>query len=395
MMRLVSQVAAVTWIGLASLPRRAGLSVATVGSVGIVVGVLLGFQSMGTGFQKTVEGSGSETVAVITRSGSQSELNSVIGREQVNLISDAPGIARVGDRPLVSAELYVVVDAIKKSSNTEVNMPLRGIAAEGAMVRDNIEIVEGRMFTPGTTEIVVGRGVLEQFTGFEMGRTVRLGTGTWTVVGVFTAQGTVFDSELWADARVVQSQFNRGSSFQTVRAQLATPGDVSAIQSYIENDPRLRLDVATEKDYFSVQSSGTVTLINLVAYPISIIMALGALAGALNTMYTSVAARARDIATLRAIGYGGFSAFAGTLAESLLLALIGGVIGSLVAFVTLDGLSASTLGGSFTQVVFAFELSPQLIGQGAILALIIGLIGGVFPAWRAARLPVAVAFSNA
>ena len=395
MMRLVSQVAAVTWIGLASLPRRAGLSVATVGSVGIVVGVLLGFQSMGTGFQKTVEGSGSETVAVITRSGSQSELNSVIGREQVNLISDAPGIARVGDRPLVSAELYVVVDAIKKSSNTEVNMPLRGIAAEGAMVRDNIEIVEGRMFTPGTTEIVVGQGVLEQFTGFEMGRTVRLGTGTWTVVGVFTAQGTVFDSELWADARVVQSQFNRGSSFQTVRAQLATPGDVSAIQSYIENDPRLRLDVATEKDYFSAQSSGTVTLINVVAYPISIIMALGALAGALNTMYTSVAARARDIATLRAIGYGGFSAFAGTLAESLLLALIGGVIGSLVAFVTLDGLSASTLGGSFTQVVFAFELSPQLIGQGAVLALIIGLIGGIFPAWRAARLPVAVAFSNA
>ena len=392
MTRQFSQISAVTWVALSTLPRRLGLSLATVGSIGIVVAVLLGFQAMGNGFQETVKGSGSDSVAVITRSGSQSELNSVIDREQVNLISDAPGIAQANGRPLVSAELYVIVDAIKKASNTEANMPLRGIATEGAMVRENVKIVAGRMFEPGTTEVVVGAGVDSEFSGFELGRTVRLGTGTWTVVGIFSAEGTVFDSELWADARIVQSQFNRGSAFQTVRAQLETPGDVSAIEAFIENDPRLRLDVATEKDYFSEQSSGTVTLINFIANPVSVIMALGALAGALNTMYTSVAARARDIATMRAIGYGSFSTFIGTMSESLVLSLIGGLLGSVAAYLFFDGITASTLGGSFTQVVFAFELSPALILNGAVMALVIGFIGGFFPAWRAARLPVSLAF---
>jgi putative ABC transport system permease protein len=389
-----SQIWTVIVMNILSLPRRLWMSLAAVFAVGVVVAVLLAFLAMAKGFENTLAGTGSDRIAVITRVGSQSELNSVLSRENVNAVITAPGIAMdAGGDPQHSAELFVIVDGIKRSSQTEANIPMRGISLEGLGLRERMQIVEGRAFEPGRNEIVVGQGVQREFDGFELGREIRFGKTNWEVVGVFSTGGSAFESELWADAPTVQTQFQRGSSFQTVRVRLATPGDVEPIRAFIDNDPQLLLDVSTESDYFASQGEALGS-IAIFGWVLSIIMGLGALAGALNTMYTSVAARSREIATLRAIGFSNFSAFAGTLAESVLLSVVGGILGALSAWFLFDGFQASTLGGSFTQVVFTFDLTPELFRDGIILALTIGLIGGIFPAWRSARVPVVTAFQS-
>jgi putative ABC transport system permease protein len=388
------QVAAVTYINIKSIPQRFWLSFSTVLAIALVVVVLLSFLAMANGFRRTLTNSGADDVAIVLRGGSQSEINSTISRDQVRLIESGPGIARSADgKPLVSAELYLVVDGIKRSSQTKANLPLRGVGAEGAAVRKGIRIVEGRMFNPGANEIVVGRSLLREFQGFEIGRTAAFATSRWTVVGIFTADGSVFESEIWADLPVVQSLFNRNNVFQTVRARLHSPSDLGGLRRFIDEDPRLKLDVKSEAAYFADQASQTSDLIHKLGWPLAIAMALGALAGALNTMYSSVAARAIEIATLRAIGFGGFPAFIGTLAESLILAALGGLIGAAATYLIFDGFSASTLGASFTQVVFSFRLSPALIAQGVALALAVGLAGGLFPAVRAARQPIVAGLS--
>jgi putative ABC transport system permease protein len=389
MRSLLLQIAAVTAINVRSIPQRLWLSLSTVVAVALVVMVLLAFLAMANGFKRTIAGSGSPDIAVVLRGGSQAELNSVILRDQIVLIEEGPGIARNAEgKPLVSAELYLTVDGIKRSTNTRANLPLRGIGREGAAVRKGIRIAEGRMFNPGSNEIVVGKALTREFAGFDLGSTVRFGTSTWTVVGVFDADGSVFESEIWADLPVVQSLFNRNNAFQTVRLRLAGPDALPALAKYVDEDPRLKLDVKTEQAYFAEQAAQTGDLISNLGWPLAIAMAFGALAGALNTMYSSVAARAVEIATLRAIGFAAFPAFAGTLIESLVLAAAGGVIGVLLTMLVFDGFSTSTLGASFTQVVFSFKLTPELMLQGLILALIVGLVGGLFPAVRAARMPV-------
>ncbi|RAI30967.1 ABC transporter permease [Rhodoplanes serenus] len=386
---MLRQVLAVTRINLASIPQRFWLSLSTVVAVGLVVMVLLSFLSMAAGFRRTLASSGADDVAIALRAGARAEVNSVIGRDQVRLLEDAPGLVRDPQgKPVSSAELYLVVDGIKRSSQTKANLPLRGIGEQGAAVRQGIRVTEGRMFAPGSNEVVVGKSLLREFEGFELGRTVRLASGNWTVVGIFEADGSVFESEIWADLPVVQSLFNRNNVFQTMRMRLTGPDALTQLVAYNDGDPRLKLEVKSEKDYFADQSSETSDLIQKLGWPLAIAMALGALAGALNTMYSSVASRSVEIATLRAIGFGGFPAFVGTLVESLLLAAIGGVLGALFAWLIFDGFSASTLGASFTQVVFSFRLTPGLIGQGIALALVVGLIGGLLPAIRAARMPI-------
>jgi putative ABC transport system permease protein len=383
------QVAAVTVINIKSIPQRFWLSLSTVVAVALVVTVLLTFLAMSHGFQKTLAGTGSPDVAIALRGGAAAEINSAVTRDQVRLIEDAPGIARGADgKPLTSAELYLVVDGIKRSTGTKANLPLRGVGHDGANVRKGITIVAGRMFNSGANEIVVGKSLASEFAGFELGRAVKLGTARWTVVGVFAADGGVFESEIWADAPVVQSLFKRTNYFQTVRARLESRDSLEKLKNYVENDPRLKLDVKTEAAFYAEQSGQTSDLIQKLGWPLAIAMAFGALAGALNTMYSSVAARAVEIATLRALGFGGIPAFIGTLIESMLLAVVGGVIGALASWLVFDGLTTSTLGASFTQVVFSFELSPGLVLQGVGLALVIGLIGGLFPAVRAARQPI-------
>ena len=391
MRSLLLQVAAVTLMNLKSLPQRLWLSLSTVVAVALVVIVLLAFLAMGNGFQRTLASAGAEDVAVILRGGSQSEVNSVVTRDQVRLVEEAPGVAKNSDgQPLVSPELYLVVDGVKRSSQTKVNLPLRGIGQEGAAVRKGITIVAGRMFAAGSSEIVVGKALLREFEGFELGQTVTFGTGRWTVVGVFEAEGSVFESEIWADLPVVQSFFKRDNVFQTLRARLANPAALEGLERYVDTDPRLKLEAKSEAAYFAEQASRTSDLIHKLGWPLAIAMAFGALAGALNTMYSAVAVRATEIATLRAIGFGGLSAFVGTLVESLILAAIGGLIGAAATLLIFDGLSASTLGASFTQVVFRFQLTPALAAEGVILALVVGLIGGLFPAIRAARTPIVI-----
>jgi putative ABC transport system permease protein len=386
---LLLQVAAVTLMNLKSLPQRLWLSLSTIVAVALVVVVLLAFLAMANGFQRTLASSGSPDVAVVMRGGSQSEVNSVVTRDQVRLVEEGPGVAKSADgKPLASAELYLVVDGVKRSSQTKANLPLRGIGQEGAAVRKGIALVAGRMFAPGSNEIVVGQALQREFAGFDLGQTVTFGTSRWTVVGVFAADGSVFESEIWADLPVVQSLFRRENVFQTVRVRLDGPAALDTLKRYVEQDPRLKLDVKSEAEYFADQASRTSDLIQKLGWPLAIAMAFGALAGALNTMYSSVAARASEIATLRAIGFGGFPAFVGTLAESLMLAVIGGALGAAATFLIFDGLSASTLGASFTQVVFSFRLTPALAAEGLILALAVGLIGGLFPALRAARMPI-------
>src|SRR5215510_31695 len=376
------QIGAATTINLKSISQRLWLSISTVVAVALVVMVLLAFLAMAHGFARTIAGSGAPDVAIILRGGSQAEVNSVITRDQVRLIEEGPGIAKTADgKPLASAELYVIVDGVKRSSQTKANLPLRGVGQEGANVRRGIAVTAGRMFSPGSNEIVVGKALIRAFQGFDLGQSVKFGSSQWTVVGLFEAEG-------WADLPVVQSLFNRNNVFQTVRVRLDGPSALAPLKSYVENDSRLKLDVKTEAEYFAEQASQTSDLIHKLGWPLAIAMAFGALAGALNTMYSSVAARAVEIATLRAIGFGGFPAFVGTLVESLVLAAIGGAIGAIATYLVFDGFSASTLGGNFTQVVFDFKLSPALVVQGVLLALIVGLIGGLFPALRAARMPI-------
>jgi putative ABC transport system permease protein len=385
-MSLINQTASVIALNVRSIPQRLWMSFATVMAVALVVAVLLGFLSLSNGFSKTLEGSGARDVAIVLRDGSEAELNSVVARDQIDLLAEAPGVKRTADgKPIISAELMLVVDGVKKSSGTKANMPLRGIGPLGRAVRQQVRMKEGRMFAPGSNEIVVGAGLLREFSGFEMGKSVRFGAQTWKVVGVFEAPGTVFESELWADAPVVQSLFNRGSTFQTARVALTSEAAMANFVKYVKDDPRLQLKAESEQAYFAAQAERSGLLIRYIGFPLGIMMAIGALAGALNTMYSSVAARAAEIATLRVIGFSGFSAFMGTMAEALALAALGALLGTGIVALFFNGMSASTLGAGFTQVAFRLQLGPELIVQGLVMALVIGLIGGVFPGWRAAR----------
>jgi putative ABC transport system permease protein len=383
------QMLAVTTINLKSLPQRLWLSLATVIAVGLVVTVLLAFLAMANGFRRTIADSGAEDIAVVLRSGSVSEINSVVLRDQVRLIEDGPGIARGADgKPQTSGELYLTVDGIKRSTRTKASLPLRGLGPQGPALRRGVVLTAGRMFNPGSNEIMVGKALGKEFEGFDLGQTVTFNNTRWTVVGIFAAEGSVFESEIWADLPVLQSLFKRGGAVQTVHARLTSPAAIEALRAYSDSDPRLKLDVMSEAAYFAQQASNTSDLIQKLGWPLAIAMAFGSLAGALNTMYSSVATRATEIATLRAIGFGGFSTFVGTLVESLILAAVGGVIGAAATYLVFDGFTASTMGASFSQVVFNFQLSPRLIGQGLLLALVVGLFGGLFPALRAARMPI-------
>lgn len=390
MTTIFSQSVAVVAMNIRSIPQRIWMSIAMVFASAVVVAVLLAFLAMAKGFEATMESAGSPDVAFFMRQGSSAELNSSISREQVNLIEAAPGIVKDANGPIISAELYVIVDGIKKRTQTEANIPLRGLGSHGVNMRKNFQLTAGRLFTPGTGEMIVGVGILREFDGFDLGQEVRFGKYSWKVVGVFSNGGSVFESELWADAKVIQSLYNR-RSYQTVRAKITSDDTISAMKAYLENDPRLTQEVKTEADYFNTQGE-SLAYMAIFGQVISSVMGLGALAGALNTMYTSVSARSKEIATLRAIGFSHISAFIGTMGEAMVLALIGGLLGSVMAFLFFDGISASTLGGSFTQVVFSFKLSGDLFFQGAAMAVLIGFLSGIFPAWRAARIPIVLAF---
>lgn len=386
---LFKQIGAVVVMTVQSLPSRFWASVTTIVSIALVIGTLLAFLAMGNGFQKTVAGTGSDDIGIVLGTGSSgSELNSTMPSSAVSIIEEGPGILRDANGvPLVSPETYVAVGAVRRSGGGKANISLRGVEENAPSMRPGFTITEGRMFEPGTNELIAGAGVVRQFEGFDLGAEIQFGPDTWTIVGVFEVPGTVFDSEAWADLPVVQTLFNRGPTVSALRARLAGPTAIEELQAYIEADPRLQVEVKTEKEHFASEA-GTLEALIVFGWAIAITLGLGALAGALNTMYAAVEARTKELATLRAIGFGGVPAFFGALTESLLLALGGGLLGVAAAYLLFNGINVSTLSGSFTQVVFDFAIGPAQAVSGIVLALVLGLIGGIFPALKAARTPV-------
>ena len=390
-MRGLRQIFAVTWLNLRNLPQRAGSSVVAVIGVASVVLVFAAVLSMAKGFERTLISAGSDDTAIIMRSGSTSELNSGISNDQALIIANSPGVLKDGDTAVMSAELYVIVDLKKKSSKTDANVPFRGVQPGAFAVRNGVTLVEGRMFETGKNEIIVGRAAQQEFEGLNTGSTMRFGQTEWRIVGAFEANGGVSESELWTDVITLQNAYRRGNSFQSVRVRLQSTGSLQELKDSLEADPRIDPDVMSEKEYYSSQAAPLSRFIKLIGYPLTILMSIGAVFGALNSMYSSVSVRGKEIATLRALGFGPISILFSTMIESTLLALAGGVLGGILAYLVFNGFQVSTLGASFSQVVFDFAVTPDLLVDGLYAALIIGAFGGLFPAIRAARLPVAQA----
>jgi putative ABC transport system permease protein len=388
----ITQIVAVTAFNLRSIPQRLAASLVAVIGVSAVVGVFAAVLSMASGFERTMLAAGAEDAVVILRAGSTGELASAVSNEQIQIVSTAPGIRRDENGPMVSGELYVVVDVAKKSTNDAANVPLRGVQEGAYAIRENLSIIEGRPFEPGRNEVLVGRSAQLMFQGLEVGDVIPFGLTEWRVVGVFEDDGSVSESEIWTDVRVVQSAYRRGNSYQTIRAKLTSADAIEGLRSALEADPRIDADVFSEREFYSQQSEAMTGLINAVGYPVTFLMAIGAIFGALNTMYSSISARGKEIATLRAIGFGPMPVLVSVIIESAVLALIGGIVGGGLAWLFFNGFTVSTLNAaSFSQVVFDFAVTGALIRQGLVAALIIGLVGGLFPAIRAVRMPVAAA----
>jgi putative ABC transport system permease protein len=388
----ILQVAAITRFGLMSVPRRKGAVAATILGVAGVVAVLVGVLSIAAGFRRVLAMSGSTDVAIVLRSGADSEMVSGLTRQQTRLISDAPGIAHSARGPLASAELWVILALPKRSTGTDANVPMRGVERIGLEVRRGVRIVQGRMFELGKNEVIVGRGAAGSFKGLEVGKTLKVARNQWLITGIFSANGGISESEIWTDAHVLQEAYRRGDTFQSVYARLNSPGDFQTFKDALTSNPQLSVKVERQSDFYAGQSETMTRLITTLGVLIASLMAVGAVFGALNTMYGAVAARTREIATLRALGFGSAAILVSLMLESLALALAGGVVGAVAARLAFNNLQASTMNfQSFSQVVFAFKVTPDLLVRGVIWSAIIGLCGGIFPALRACRLPIAAA----
>lgn len=387
-----AQWAAVTRFGILSLPERKGAALAAAFGIGGVVTVLVGTLSIARGFQRTLMISGSPETAIVMRGGADSEMVSILGGEQARWVADAPGVRRDQDGPRSSSELFVIINLPKRSTGTDANVPLRGVQPAAFRVRDDLELLAGRRFEPGRNEVIVGRGAAGEFAGLDLGATLRVGRNTWRIVGLFAARGGLAESEIWTDAPGLQAAYHRGSSVQSVRVNLESAQDFDRFRDALAADPRLNVKVMRESDHYAEQSRFVTNLITGLGSLIAGLMGIGAVFGALNTMYSAVAARTREIATLRALGFGRSPVVLSILLESLLLSLAGGGLGGLLAYLAFDGYRAATMNWqSFSQVAFAFSVTPGLLAQGVAYAAAIGLLGGLLPAVRAARLPVAAA----
>jgi putative ABC transport system permease protein len=385
----ITQTLAVSAVSLRTIPQRLGSTgVAIVGFAGVVV-VFVSVLSIAAGFTAAMRGSGSPTRAIVMRSGADSEMTSGLSGADVDQIKQAPGLRRNGQTPLASAELFVIIDLPKKSTGTSANVPMRGIEPTTAQVREEMSLIEGRMFEFGTNEIIAGRGASGQFAGLTVGNELRSGQDTWKVVGIFEADGGVAETELWCDARVLQSAYRRGNSYQVVSARLDASDNFNTFRDWLTSNPQLNVQVRRETEYYAAQSQALSRLIQGVGFGIAMLMGIGAVFGAILTMYTSVSTRSREIATLRALGFNSTSVVVSVLIEAVVLGAIGGAIGGILAYLAFNGYQTSTMNfQTFSQVAFAFRVTPQLLLVGLLYSLVMGLIGGLFPAIRAARLPI-------
>jgi putative ABC transport system permease protein len=388
--RWLRQTAAVTALNLRTIPARLSSSaVAIVGIAGVVI-VLVSVLSIAAGFSAAMRQSGSPTRAIVMRSGADSEMTSGLGGSQVDIIKQAPGIRREGDAPLASAELYVIIDLPKKSApDSSSNVPMRGIEPAGMQVREDVSIVAGRMLQFGTNEVIVGQAAQRQFMGLNLDTDIKSGQNVWRVVGVFEADGGVAETEIWADARTLQGVYRRGNSYQSVLVRLDSSESLAPFRDWLGTNPQLNVQVTRESDYYADKSRALTGLIQGIGFSIAGLMGLGAVFGAILTMYTAVATRSREIATLRALGFNTFSVVVSVLTEAMALGAIGGIIGGLAAYAAFNGYQTSTMNfQTFSQVAFAFRVTPQLLMWGLTYALLMGLVGGMLPAIRAARLPI-------
>jgi putative ABC transport system permease protein len=384
------QAASVTAVGVSTIRQRAGSSSVIVVGIAGVVAVLVALLAMGEGLTATLASGGRSDTAIVLRGGAAAESASVLLRDDVLAVEQAPGVARdAAGKPVLSAELVVAASLKQKGSNEDANAQLRGVDAEAWALRPDLKIVQGRKFKPGLRELVVGQGAARQFAGVAVGDEVKLGTESWKVVGVF-ASGDAYDSELWADRQSVASAYRRGNSAESVLVRLTSAAAFDGFKAALMSDPKLKVETSTTADYCARQSAGLAKTIRVVGLTVGVIMAIGAIFGALNCMFAAVASRAREIATLRAIGFRGVPVVVSVMLETMLLALAGGVLGALIVWLVFNGYTTSTLNG-LTQVVFDFKVSPALMWSGLKWALAIGFIGGLFPAVRAARLPVTTA----
>jgi putative ABC transport system permease protein len=389
---MLSQIIAVTGVNLRSLRERAGSSaVAVVGIIGVVI-VFVGVLSIAEGFRSAMKTVGDEDTVMVMRSGADSEMTSGMTGDHARIIQDKPGIARDAEGPLASPELFVIVDHPLQRSGTDANVPLRGVTPRAFKVHTNVKIVEGRAFEPGRNEIVAGRAASRQFKGLTIGSSVKWGETEWHVVGIFEAGGSAAESELWCDAKVLQPAYRRGNTYQSTILRLASHDSFDQLKDALTTDPQLNVTAIREPEYYERQSQVLQTVIRTIGVAIAGLMGIGAVFGAINTMYNAVASRSREIATLRALGFGGLPVVVSVLVEAVALSFVGGILGGLIAWAAFDGYQTSTMNfQSFSQVAFAFAVTPSLLGTALVYAVLMGLAGGLLPAIRAARLPIVTA----
>ena len=390
-MNWLKQTLAVMSVNLRTIPSRLGSSaVAIIGIAGVVI-VFVSVLSIAAGFSAAMTGSGSPDRALVLRTGADTELTSGIEGPQVRIIKEAPGIRHEGDSASASAELYVIIDLPKKvTPDSPANVPMRGIEPLGLKVREEVSLIEGRPFRFGTNEVIVGKGAQNQFVGLNVGDTVVSGQNRWVVVGVFQANGGLAETEIWCDVQTLQSVYRRVNSFNSVLMNLESSNSFDQLRDWLSSNPQTKdVLVRRESEYYARQGETMSRLINTLGFGVATLMAIGAVFGAILTMYTAVASRSREIATLRALGFNTLSVVVSVLVESLVLGAIGGILGAIGAYLAFDGFQTSTMNfQSFSQVAFAFRVTPQLFVTGLAYALAIGLIGGLLPAIRAARLPI-------
>jgi putative ABC transport system permease protein len=387
-MRWLYQLYTVCVLNLGNLKARMDSSlVAVIGFTGVIM-VFVAVFAIRDGFNTTLRESGSPDVAVVLRGGAGAEVNSVLSVNDAKLVAEAPGIQTSANGPLASDELLVQLSMSKLDSGTDANVPFRGVDPDAFLVHDRVRVVAGRNFQPGLNEVIVGLRASHQYKGLHLDDTIHSGPYSWKVVGVFD-DGGVYSSEVWGDLTVMQAAYKRGSSVESVYAKLASPVAFREFKDYLTSNPQLTVSVDRETDFYAEQSKAMNAFITYAGAFIAILMGIGAIFGAVNTMYNSVSSRAAEIATLRSLGFGRSPVLLSVLVEGMLLGLVGGIVGGILAYLLFNGIETSTMGSNFAQIAFSFRVTPALLVWGTIFALVMGLLGGLLPAVRAVRMPIA------
>lgn len=365
-----------------------------LGGISLVVAVLVALTAMANGFRVALRATGSPENAIVTQRGSASELTSGFTRDNASMIVVDDRVQRDAQgRPMASGEIVVVAALPREDTGADVNVTVRGVSPMAFAVRHGVEIVRGRRFTEGLYELVVGEKVADRY-GLDVGSTLRLQRQSWEVVGVFTSGGSGFESEIWADVEVAAPAFQRSGGYQSLTVRLKDPDSVETFNADLQRNPNMQVQMTNELQYYEGQAGQTATTLTWLAIFVGVVMGIGAIFGAMNTMYALVAARTREIGTLRALGFSRTAILLAFMIESAFLALMGGIIGACLAL-PINSLSGATGGANFSEVAFAFRVSPPWMAAAVAGAILMGLLGGLLPAFRAARTPITAALRDA